>query len=115
MRRVFSAEVRKLNDMYKSCVRHCGSLSRRLEVFLLDKQKLMDHLKGLSAEKLLYSHAVHMVSSRQHWRIFSHPMLFCKQNPNGCVLSSFRCSLLLWMRCSTAARPQCSATIRLWC
>lgn len=59
------AEVRKLNEMYKSCVRHCRSLSRRLEAFLLDKQKLMDHFKGLSAEKLLYSHAVHMVSSHQ--------------------------------------------------
>ncbi|XP_075903191.1 serine/threonine-protein kinase ULK1a [Nelusetta ayraudi] len=56
-------EVRKLNEMYKSCVRHCRSLSRRLEAFLLDKQKLMDHFKGLSAEKLLYSHAVHMVQS----------------------------------------------------
>lgn len=54
--------------MYKSCVRHCRSLSRRLEAFLLDKQKLMDHFKGLSAEKLLYSHAVHMVSSNHHRR-----------------------------------------------
>lgn len=61
---LLTAVIRKLNDLYKSCVTQCHSLSRRLQTFLLDKQKLMDRFSGLTAEKLLYSHAVHMVSGR---------------------------------------------------
>lgn len=57
------AVIRKLNELYKNCVTHCRSLNRRLHTFLLDKQKLMDRFNGLTAEKLLYSHTVHMVSS----------------------------------------------------
>lgn len=59
---LLTAVIRKLNDLYKSCVTQCHSLNRRLQIFLLDKQKLMDCFSGLTAEKLLYSHAVHMVS-----------------------------------------------------
>lgn len=57
-----SAVIRKLNELYKTCVTQCHSLSRRLQTFLLDKQKLIDRFSGLTSEKLLYSHAVHMVS-----------------------------------------------------
>ncbi|XP_019949114.1 serine/threonine-protein kinase ULK1a isoform X1 [Paralichthys olivaceus] len=55
--------IRKLNDSYKNCVTYCRCLSGRLQTFLLDKQKLMDRFNGLTAEKLIYSHTVHMVQS----------------------------------------------------
>ncbi|XP_068994746.1 serine/threonine-protein kinase ULK1a isoform X1 [Embiotoca jacksoni] len=55
--------IRKLNELYKNCVTYCRSLSNRLQTFLLDKQKLIDHFNGLTAEKLIYSHTVHMVQS----------------------------------------------------
>lgn len=58
----FCAVIRKLNEMYKNCVTYCRSLSDRLQTFLLDKQKLMDRFSGLTAEKLIYSHTVQMVS-----------------------------------------------------
>ncbi|XP_061624773.1 serine/threonine-protein kinase ULK1a isoform X7 [Phyllopteryx taeniolatus] len=55
--------LRKLNELYKSCVTCCRSLSDRLQSFLMDKQKLMDRFNGLTAEKLIYCHTVHMVQS----------------------------------------------------
>uniref|UniRef100_A0A3Q1CCD6 non-specific serine/threonine protein kinase n=1 Tax=Amphiprion ocellaris TaxID=80972 RepID=A0A3Q1CCD6_AMPOC len=55
--------IRKLNELYKNCVTYCRSLNNRLQTFLLDKQKLMDHFNGLTAEKLIYNHTVHMVQS----------------------------------------------------
>ncbi|XP_037633361.1 serine/threonine-protein kinase ULK1a isoform X3 [Sebastes umbrosus] len=53
--------IRKLNELYKSCVTYCRSLNLRLQTFLFDKQKLMDRFNGLTAEKLIYTHTVHMV------------------------------------------------------
>uniref|UniRef100_A0AAQ4QZA8 non-specific serine/threonine protein kinase n=1 Tax=Gasterosteus aculeatus aculeatus TaxID=481459 RepID=A0AAQ4QZA8_GASAC len=53
--------IRKLNELYKSCVTYCRTLNHRLQTFLLDKQKLMDRFNGLTAEKLIYSHTVEMV------------------------------------------------------
>ncbi|XP_070760176.1 serine/threonine-protein kinase ULK1a [Enoplosus armatus] len=55
--------IRKLNELYKNCVAYCRSLNHRLQTFLFDKQKLMDRFNGLTAEKLIYSHTVHMVQS----------------------------------------------------
>ncbi|XP_051923969.1 serine/threonine-protein kinase ULK1a isoform X2 [Hippocampus zosterae] len=55
--------IKKLNELYKSCVTYCRSLSNRLQKFLMDKQKLMDHFTGLTAEKLIYCRTVHMVQS----------------------------------------------------
>uniref|UniRef100_A0A672ZYG2 non-specific serine/threonine protein kinase n=1 Tax=Sphaeramia orbicularis TaxID=375764 RepID=A0A672ZYG2_9TELE len=55
--------IKKLNDLYKACVTHCRSLNEQLQSFLLDKQKLIDRFSGLTAEKLIYSHTVHMVQS----------------------------------------------------
>ncbi|KAF3851029.1 hypothetical protein F7725_012801 [Dissostichus mawsoni] len=55
--------IKKLNELYKSCVTYCRNLNHRLQTFLLDKQKLMDRFNGLTAEKLIYSHTVHMVQS----------------------------------------------------
>uniref|UniRef100_A0A8C5G6Z4 non-specific serine/threonine protein kinase n=1 Tax=Gouania willdenowi TaxID=441366 RepID=A0A8C5G6Z4_GOUWI len=55
--------IRKLNELYKNCVAYCRSLSDRLQTFLFDKQRLMDHFNGLTAEKLIYSHTIQMVQS----------------------------------------------------
>uniref|UniRef100_UPI0037E72E42 serine/threonine-protein kinase ULK1a n=1 Tax=Semicossyphus pulcher TaxID=241346 RepID=UPI0037E72E42 len=55
--------IKKLNELYKNCVTYCRSLNHRLQTFLLDKQKLMERFNGLTAEKLIYSHTVHMVQA----------------------------------------------------
>ncbi|XP_030624271.1 serine/threonine-protein kinase ULK1 [Chanos chanos] len=55
--------VRKLNDLYKSSVTSCRSLSARLEHFFSRKQRLMDHINTITAERLLFSHTVQMVQA----------------------------------------------------
>ncbi|XP_029019551.1 serine/threonine-protein kinase ULK1a isoform X2 [Betta splendens] len=64
--------IRQLNDMYKNCVTYCRCLSDRLQTFLIDKQRLMDRFNGLTAEKLIYSHTVHMVQSAALDEMFQH-------------------------------------------
>ncbi|XP_078083280.1 serine/threonine-protein kinase ULK1 isoform X1 [Mustelus asterias] len=55
--------VKKLNEHYKSCVSHCRCLTVRLQRFFVDKQRLMDRINSITAEKLIYSHTVQMVQS----------------------------------------------------
>ena len=55
------AVVRRLNDLYKSSVMSCRSLSARLERFFSRKHRLMDHINTITAERLLFSHTVQMV------------------------------------------------------
>ncbi|XP_067910697.1 serine/threonine-protein kinase ULK1 isoform X3 [Heterodontus francisci] len=55
--------VKKLNEHYKSCVSHCRCLTARLQRFFVDKQRLMDRINSITAEKLIYSHTVQMVQS----------------------------------------------------
>ncbi|XP_073668619.1 serine/threonine-protein kinase ULK1 isoform X2 [Paramisgurnus dabryanus] len=55
--------VRRLNDLYKSSVVSCRSLSVQLERFFSRKHKLMDHINSITAEKLLFSHTVQMVQA----------------------------------------------------
>ena len=57
--------VRHLNDLYKSSVASCRGLSGRLEHFFSRKHLLMDHVSCIRAERLLFSHTVHMVGSRR--------------------------------------------------
>lgn len=57
--------VRKLNELYKDSVLSCQGLSQRLQRFFLDKQRLLDRIQSVSAEKLIFSHAVHTVSARR--------------------------------------------------
>nr|XP_023692354.1 serine/threonine-protein kinase ULK1-like [Paramormyrops kingsleyae] len=52
--------VKKLNELYKSSVSSCRCLSMRLQPFFVHKQRLMDRINSIAAEKLIYSHAVHM-------------------------------------------------------
>lgn len=53
--------VRKLNELYKASVVSCQGLSLRLQRFFLDKQRLLDGIHGVTAERLILSHAVQMV------------------------------------------------------
>ncbi|XP_023834641.1 serine/threonine-protein kinase ULK1 isoform X2 [Salvelinus sp. IW2-2015] len=55
--------MKKMNELYKSSVTSCRSLNVRLQSFLLNKQRLMDHMSKITAEKLIYSHTVTMVQS----------------------------------------------------
>ncbi|KAJ8260695.1 hypothetical protein COCON_G00164180 [Conger conger] len=55
--------VRRLNDLYKSCVRSCRCLGDQLQPFFQHKQQLMDRVDSFTAEKLIFSHTVQMVQS----------------------------------------------------
>ncbi|XP_072839193.2 serine/threonine-protein kinase ULK1 isoform X1 [Pogona vitticeps] len=64
--------VRKLNDLYKSSVSSCHCLNLRLQRWFLDKQKLMDRINSITAEKLIFSHAVQMVQAAALDEMFHH-------------------------------------------
>ncbi|XP_069726867.1 serine/threonine-protein kinase ULK1 isoform X2 [Phaenicophaeus curvirostris] len=64
--------VRKLNELYKSSVSSCHCLNMRLQRFFLDKQKLMDRINSITAEKLIFSYAVQMVQSAALDEMFHH-------------------------------------------
>uniref|UniRef100_A0A8C3ARW2 non-specific serine/threonine protein kinase n=1 Tax=Cyclopterus lumpus TaxID=8103 RepID=A0A8C3ARW2_CYCLU len=55
--------VRRLNELYKSSVASCRSLSTRLECFFSRKHRLMDQITSITAERLLFSHTVQMVQT----------------------------------------------------
>ncbi|XP_062867143.1 serine/threonine-protein kinase ULK1 isoform X2 [Trichomycterus rosablanca] len=55
--------VKRLNDLYKSSVMSCRSLSARLERFFSHKHRLMDHINSITAERLIFSHTVQMVQA----------------------------------------------------
>lgn len=58
------AVVKRLNELYKSSVASCRSLSTRLERFFSSKHRLMDQITSITAERLLFSHTVQMVSQQ---------------------------------------------------
>lgn len=58
------AVVKRLNELYKSSVASCRSLSTRLERFFSRKHRLMDQITSITAERLLFSHTVQMVSKQ---------------------------------------------------
>ncbi|KAI4816334.1 hypothetical protein KUCAC02_008661 [Chaenocephalus aceratus] len=55
--------VKRLNELYKSSVASCRSLSTRLERFFSRKHRLMDQISSITAERLLFSHTVQMVQT----------------------------------------------------
>lgn len=55
--------VKSLNERYKSCISLCRRLTERLNRFFSDKQRFMDEINSVTAEKLIYNHAVEMVQS----------------------------------------------------
>uniref|UniRef100_U3J590 Unc-51 like autophagy activating kinase 1 n=1 Tax=Anas platyrhynchos platyrhynchos TaxID=8840 RepID=U3J590_ANAPP len=68
----FILVVKKLNELYKSSVSSCHCLNMRLQRFFLDKQKLMDRINSITAEKLIFSYAVQMVQSAALDEMFHH-------------------------------------------
>ncbi|OXB85002.1 UNVERIFIED_CONTAM: hypothetical protein H355_016124 [Colinus virginianus] len=64
--------VRKLNELYKSSVSSCHCLNMRLQRFFLDKQKLMDRINSITAEKLIFNYAVQMVQCAALDEMFHH-------------------------------------------
>ncbi|XP_074535077.1 serine/threonine-protein kinase ULK2 [Halichoeres trimaculatus] len=55
--------VKSLNDRYKSCISLWRQLSDKLNHFFSDKQRFVDEINCVTAEKLIYNHAVEMVQS----------------------------------------------------
>ncbi|XP_048641837.1 serine/threonine-protein kinase ULK1 isoform X4 [Marmota marmota marmota] len=79
--------VRRLNELYKASVVSCQGLSLRLQRFFLDKQRLLDGIHGVTAERLILSHAVQMVQSAALDEMFQHR--------EGCVPRYHKALLLL--------------------
>ncbi|XP_067864549.1 serine/threonine-protein kinase ULK2 isoform X1 [Heptranchias perlo] len=55
--------VKNLNDRYKCCISFCKKLTEKLNRFFSDKQRFVDEINSVTAEKLIYSYAVEMVQS----------------------------------------------------
>ncbi|XP_034024911.1 serine/threonine-protein kinase ULK2 [Thalassophryne amazonica] len=55
--------VKSLNERYKSCIALCRQLTDKLNHFFSDKQRFVDEINSVTAEKLIYNHAVEMVQS----------------------------------------------------
>ncbi|XP_054229379.1 serine/threonine-protein kinase ULK1 isoform X1 [Homo sapiens] len=79
--------VRRLNELYKASVVSCQGLSLRLQRFFLDKQRLLDRIHSITAERLIFSHAVQMVQSAALDEMFQHR--------EGCVPRYHKALLLL--------------------
>jgi len=54
--------VKSLNDRYKSCISLCRRLTDKLNHFFSDKQRFVDEINSVTAEKLIYNNAVEIVS-----------------------------------------------------
>ncbi|XP_012680681.2 serine/threonine-protein kinase ULK2 isoform X2 [Clupea harengus] len=55
--------VKSLNERYKSCISLCRRLTDKLNHFFSDKQRFVDEINSVTAEKLIYNHAVEMVQA----------------------------------------------------
>ncbi|XP_064135417.1 serine/threonine-protein kinase ULK2 isoform X1 [Loxodonta africana] len=55
--------VRDLNERYKFCIAMCKKLTEKLNRFFSDKQRFIDEINSVTAEKLIYNCAVEMVQS----------------------------------------------------
>ncbi|KAB5567842.1 hypothetical protein PHYPO_G00237480 [Pangasianodon hypophthalmus] len=64
--------VRKLNELYKECVMSSRALTARLQLFFSTKQRLMDRMSNITAEKIIYSHTVQMVQAAALDEMFHH-------------------------------------------
>ncbi|XP_037843134.1 serine/threonine-protein kinase ULK2 isoform X4 [Chlorocebus sabaeus] len=55
--------VKSLNERYKFCITMCKKLTEKLNRFFSDKQRFIDEINSVTAEKLIYNCAVEMVQS----------------------------------------------------
>lgn len=54
--------VKNLNERYKFCITMCKKLTEKLHRFFSDKQRFIDEINSVTAEKLIYNCAVEMVT-----------------------------------------------------
>ncbi|XP_054112999.2 serine/threonine-protein kinase ULK2 isoform X5 [Callithrix jacchus] len=54
--------VKNLNERYKFCIAMCKKLTEKLNRFFSDKQRFIDEINSVTAEKLIYNCAVEMVT-----------------------------------------------------
>lgn len=73
-----SAVVKSLNERYKSCISLCRQLTDKLNHFFSDKQRFVDEINSVTAEKLIYNHAVEMVSETDSTHSYTCPCLCVK-------------------------------------
>lgn len=64
--------VRELNEMYKECVNSSRSLTEKLQHFFSSKQRLMDRMNSITAERLIYAHTIQMVQTAALDEMFHH-------------------------------------------
>ncbi|XP_075051261.1 serine/threonine-protein kinase ULK2 [Mixophyes fleayi] len=55
--------VKSMNERYKFCISMCKKLTEQLNHFFSDKQRFVDEINSVTAEKLIYNCAVDMVQS----------------------------------------------------
>ncbi|XP_069471287.1 serine/threonine-protein kinase ULK2 isoform X2 [Ambystoma mexicanum] len=55
--------IKSMNEQYKFCISMCKKLTEKLNRFFSDKQRFVDEINNVTAEKLIYSCAVEMVQS----------------------------------------------------
>ncbi|GAB1296206.1 Serine/threonine-protein kinase ULK2 [Apodemus speciosus] len=55
--------VKNLNERYKFCITMCKKLTEKLNRFFSDKQRFIDEINSVTAEKLIYNCAVEMVQT----------------------------------------------------
>uniref|UniRef100_A0A8C3WPX2 non-specific serine/threonine protein kinase n=1 Tax=Catagonus wagneri TaxID=51154 RepID=A0A8C3WPX2_9CETA len=55
--------VKNLNERYKFCITMCKKLTEKLSRFFSDKQRFIDEINSVTAEKLIYNCAVEMVQA----------------------------------------------------
>ncbi|XP_025020919.1 serine/threonine-protein kinase ULK2 isoform X2 [Python bivittatus] len=55
--------VKNLNERYKFCIAMCKKLTEKLNQFFSDKQRFVDEINSVTAEKLIYTCAVEMVQA----------------------------------------------------
>lgn len=58
----FFPVVKNLNERYKFCITMCKKLTEKLHRFFSDKQRFIDEINSVTAEKLIYNCAVEMVT-----------------------------------------------------
>lgn len=64
--------VKSMNERYKFCISMCKKLTEQLNRFFSDKQRFVDEINSVTAEKLIYNCAVEMVQSAALDEMFQH-------------------------------------------
>lgn len=81
--------VKNLNERYKTCLSLSRRLTDKLNNFFSDKQRFVDEINSVTAEKLIYNHAVEMVrlTEKKKQRLILIPK--CSQPKWSCSVCLF--------------------------